>query len=271
MFESFYGLEKNPFKKTPDPSFLYYSKGHKEAYARLHYAVEEREIILLTGEVGCGKTTLSRALMDALDETYIPIVMVGPLFGPGELLTHLAHRLNVTEPSLLRIELMEQIGSKFFELYQEGLCPVIIIDEAQLIPGREGLDELRLLTNLQLDDENLFSLVLLGQPELRERLLSGYNEAFRQRIGVQYHLGVLNYEEVREYLRFRLTKAGREEPLFTEPAMEELHRFSNGVPRKINNLASSALLEGFGRGAVFIDRDIILSVAKDYGLIRLHA
>ncbi len=223
--------------------------------------------MLVTGEVGCGKTTVSRRLMDSLGEEYLVIVMVGPLFVPGELLRLLAQRIGVDDPSPYRTELMEQVGTSFFEHYQRGICPVLIVDEAQLIPGKEGLDELRLLTNIQLDDANLFSLVLLGQPELRSRLHSGYNEPFRQRIGVQYHINPLGMEEVHEYINFRLTKAGREGPLFTVPAIEELYRLSGGVPRKINNLASNALLEGFGRDAAVIDAEIVLEVAKDFGLV----
>jgi type II secretory pathway predicted ATPase ExeA len=270
MYKDFYNLKLKPFQKTPDPQFLFLSHAHKEALARLCYGVEEREVVLLTGDVGCGKTTLSRALMDSLDDSFMVIVMVGPLFVPGELLKLLAHRIGVEEPATYRTELMEQIGTRFFEFYERGICPVLIIDEAQLIPGREGLDELRLLTNLQLDDANMFSLVLLGQPELRSRLMTGYNEPFRQRIGVQYHISPLSIDEVREYIAFRMNKAGRETPLFTEDAVEELFRFSGGVPRKINNLASNALLEGFGKEAHMIDKDIILNVAKDFGLVKLH-
>lgn len=267
MYESFYKLSSKPFRKTPDPEFLFLSSGHREALARLQYGVEEREVVLITGDVGCGKTTLSRSLMDSLDDSYKVIVLVGPLFVPGELLYLLAKRLEIPEPSRYRTELMEEIGTKLYEYYQRGVCPVIIVDEAQLIPGKEGFDELRLLTNIQLDDTNLFSLVLLGQPELRTRLLSGYNEPFRQRIGVQFHINPLSFDEVKEYLKFRLEKAGRTDTLFTEEALRELFRFSGGVPRKINNMAANALLEGYGKGVEIIDSDIIIDVAKDFGLI----
>ena len=267
MFEKFYGLRTNPFRKTPDPEFLYMGASHTEALARLEYAVAEREVMLLTGEVGCGKTTLSRALLDSLDESYLPAILIGPLFIPGELLRLVALKAGIDNPSELRTELLEQIGSRLFDLYQQGRCLVLIVDEAQLIPGREGLDELRVLTNLQLDDTNLFSMVLLGQPELRARMLSGYNEPFRQRIGVQYHINPFGAEEVGNYVRFRLTRAGRTEPLFTEPALEALYKYSEGIPRKINNLAAGSLLEGFGKSSPFIDRDIITDVAKDFGLL----
>ncbi len=267
MYEQFYGFNVKPFSKTPDPRFLYLSREHREALARLQYGVEERETVLLTGEVGCGKTTLSRCLMDSLDSSYLPVVILNPVLAPGELLRFFAQRLGIEQPSGFKTDLMEQIGERLFELYRRRTCPVLIIDEAQLLPGRECLDDLRLLTNLQLDDANMFSLILLGQPELRSRLLSGYFEPLRQRIGVQYHLNPLKFEGLVEYIDFRLKTAGRTEPLFTEDAQKEIYRFSGGIPRKINNLAASAILEGFGREALVIDGDVILDVAKDFGLI----
>lgn len=267
MYEKFYGFSVKPFSKTPDPRFLYLSREHREALARLQYGVEEKEMVLLTGEVGCGKTTLSRCLMDSLDSSYLPIVIVNPVLAPGELLRFFALRLGVERPSEFKTEIMEQIGGRLFDLYQRRIFPVLIIDEAQLIPGRECLDEVRLLTNLQLDEANMFSLVMLGQPEFRSRLLSGYFEPLRQRIGVQYHLKPLKIEEMFEYVDFRLKTAGRAEPLFTEDALDEIYRFSGGIPRKINNLAASALLDGFGKEARIIGADIILDVARDFGLI----
>lgn len=267
MYKRFYGFKVKPFSKTPDPRFLYLSRGHREALARLQYGVEERETVLLTGDVGCGKTTLSRCLLDSLDGSYLPIVIVNPVLAPGELLRFFALRLGIEKSGEFKTELMAQIGERLFELYQRRICPVLIIDEAQLIPSKECLDEIRLLTNLQLDDVNMFCLVLLGQPELRTRLLSGYYEPLRQRIGVQYHLSSLKFEELLEYIDFRLKTAGRNDPLFTQAALEEIYRFSGGVPRKINNLTASAILEGFSRDAGLIDGNIIIDVARDFGLI----
>lgn len=267
MYKAFYGLAVKPFSKTPDPEFIYMSPQHKEALARLTYGVEEREIVVLTGEVGCGKTTLSRCLMDTLGPQFDLITIVAPLFQQGELLRIFAKKLGVAEPAEFRTELMEQCGEALFENYQNGRVPVLIVDEAQLIPGKESMDELRLISNLQLDDMNLFAMVLLGQPELRSRLMSGYFEPFRQRIGMQYHLNPLEYDDVSRYIRHRLERAGRIEPLFTESAVEEIYRFSGGIPRKINNIASNALIEGYGMGAETIDSGIIIDVAKDFGLI----
>lgn len=267
MYESFYSFNVRPFSKTPDPGFLYLSREHREALARLQYGVEEREIALLTGDVGCGKTTLSRCLLDSLNDSYLPIVIINPVLASGELLRYFARRLGIEQASDYRSEVMEQIGEGLFDLYQRGICPLLIIDEAQLIPDRGCIDEVRLLTNLQLDDSNMFSLILIGQPELRGRLLSGYFEPLRQRIGIQYHLKPLNFEETVEYMDFRLKKAGRDKPLFTDAAIEEMFRYSGGIPRKINNLAASAILVGFGRESSMIDEEIVRDVARDFGLI----
>ncbi|WP_291317670.1 ATP-binding protein [Desulfuromonas sp.] len=143
---------------------------HREGLSRLLYAVEERDLILLTGEIGCGKTTLSRALMDQLEDGYKIILFINPRLTPLEFLRTLARRLGIQEPSRLKTDLLEQIGGELYGLYQEGVCPVLVIDEAQLVPHKETFDEIRLLTNFQLDDRNLMSVVLMGQPELRKRL-----------------------------------------------------------------------------------------------------
>src|SRR6266851_532179 len=154
MFEEHFGFTAKPFGKTPDPSFLYESDQHKEALARLEYAVEEKELSLLVGEIGSGKTTLSRALIDRIGDAR-PVVL---LINPG------------LTPARFRNDLLDQIHAKLFELYEAGREPVLIIDEAQLIPTKSTFDEIRLLTNFQLDDQNLLSVLLIGQPELEARL-----------------------------------------------------------------------------------------------------
>lgn len=270
MYEAYYNLNKRPFNKTPDPSVLFYSRAHREAFARLLHGVEEKEIVLLTGEVGCGKTTLSRALMDEIDnKDYRIVTIVNPVFNQGELLRFFAMRLGVIEPSTLVSELMDQIAERLYFFYANGISPVLIIDEAHLLPSRDVLDELRLLTNIQLDNSNLFSLVMFAQPELRDRLFAGYFEPFRQRIGVQFHLNPLTFEEMKEYINFRLSNAGRTEPLFDEIALEAIYRYSGGVPRKINNICANAIMSGFGREAHIIDSHIIIDVARDFGLVKL--
>ena len=262
MYEEFYGLKEKPFSKTPDPRFLYQSRKHAEALARLQHAVEEQDIVLLTGEIGSGKTTLSRAFIDALDASYRPLLIINPRLSPSQLLHTVALRLGMDDVSRYRHGILEGINGRLFELYEEGKRPVIIIDEAQLIPGKSTFEELRLLTNFQLDDRNLLSLVLIGQTELRERLTKKPYRALKQRIGMQYHLGPLDAEETEAYVLHRLKVAGREEPLFDAQAQALLYQYSEGVPRRINTIAGNALVEGSGRETAIIGPEIIESVVE---------
>ena len=263
MYEDFYGLREKPFTKTPDPRFLYQSRKHAEALARLQLAVEDQDIILLTGDIGCGKTTLSRALIDSLDERIHPVLIINPRLSPIQLLQTVALRLGMDEEQHTRHGLLEAINAKLYELYEQGKRTAVILDEAQLVPGKETFEELRLLTNFQLDDQNLLSLVLIGQTELKARLAKRPYRALRQRISLQYHLGPLDEQEAGEYVIHRLAVAGREAPLFDAGALSVLYRETGGVPRRINIIAGNALLEGFGKGAETITADIIENVVEE--------
>jgi len=260
MYEAYFGLRERPFSKTPDPRFLYLSRGHREALARMQYAVEERDLVLLTGEIGCGKTTLSRALMDALDDTFKVVCLINPCLTPLEFLSSIARHLGVEEPARFKVDLLEQIGKLLFEFYEQGCTPVVVIDEAQLVPHKETFDEIRLLTNFQLDDRNLISIVLMGQPELKKRLMHRAYEPLRQRVGMQYDLKPLSFEETGEYLDFRVIKAGGRPGLFVPEAVKAIQEYSGGTPRLINHAASLALLECFGRGGDRVDRPVIEAV-----------
>ena len=268
MYEAFYGLTCRPFSKTPDPRFLFLGKRHEEALARLEYAVLERELVVLTGEVGCGKTTLSRALMDSLSsDTHEVITLLNPRLTPAQFLRTLARRLGVEESRFQKEDILEAIYGRIYDLYGQGRTPVIIIDEAQLVSGRGTFEEIRLLTNFQLDEENLVSVVLIGQPDLQRKLKQPAQKPLRQRIGMQYHLGPLLPREVKPYVEHRLSVAGRQEPLFEDDAVDALYRYATGVPRLINNLASNALLEGFIREVDSIHADIVTNVARDFDLV----
>jgi len=260
MYEVFYGFHERPFSKTPDPRFLFLSRSHREALARLQYAVEERDMVMLTGEIGCGKTTLSRALIDSLDERFRVMLVINPRLTPLEFLRSLALRLDIVEPSRYKADLLEQIGSALYAFFEMDVCPVLVVDEAQLVPHKETFDEIRLLTNYQLDDRNLLSVVLIGQGELRQRLKHRAYEPLRQRIGMQYDLLPLDRGEVAEYLDFRLVTAGGTAGLFNPGAVDQLYQYSGGIPRKINHAASLALLEGFGRGVRVINEDVLDNV-----------
>lgn len=266
MYKQYFSLKEKPFGKTPDPRFLFLSRGHDEALARLEYAVEERDIALLTGDVGCGKTTLSRALMDRCGTDYRFVMIFNPRMNALEFLRTVAHGLDVEQPARTKDDLLRQITGALYELYRSDLCPVLVIDEAQTITDFEVFDEIRLLTNYQMDDHNLISVLIMGQPELRNLLRCQSMEPLKQRISLHFHLKPLSLEETMEYLDFRITAAGGSAGLFTPDAVQAIHALSEGVPRRINSLATNSLLVAYGTDAAVIDASIIQEVRDEVTL-----
>src|SRR5687768_6751361 len=269
MFEEFFGLSTKPFGKTPDPSFLFESRQHKEALARLEYAVEEKELALLVGDIGSGKTTLSRALIDRIGEQRPVVLLINPRLTPTQLLKQIARGMGI-EPARFRNDILDQIHTRLFELYEEKREPVLMIDEAQLIPTKATFDEIRLLTNFQLDDQNLLSVILIGQPELERRIEREAYAPLRQRIGMRYSLGPLSLEETIEYIEHRIRTAGGTRNPFSREAMEEIHAVSGGIPRLINTLATTALLDAFGEDAEVIEPPRIASAAREHRMEHAH-
>lgn len=267
MYKEFYGFRDKPFSKTPDPRYLYLSRGHREALARLKYVLEEKEFAVLTGDIGCGKTTISRALMDTMGEQYRFCFVLNPRLTAMEFLRTVARSLFVDIPATSKEDLLQELTDALYRLHCEGISPVLVIDEAQLIPDREVYDEIRLLTNFQLDDRNLLSVVLMGQPELRSILAAPQYEPFRQRVGITYHLKPLSLEETQEYLDFRMVVAGGSSGLFTPDAVLKIYELSGGVPRMINLVATNALLEGFGCERSLIDAELVEGLRSEL----LHA
>jgi type II secretory pathway predicted ATPase ExeA len=267
MFEEFFGLQAKPFGKTPDPAFLYESDQHREALARLEYAVEEKELALLVGDIGSGKTTLSRALIDRVAEARPVILIINPRLTPMQLLRSIARGLEL-EPPRFRNDVLDQLHTRLYELYEEKREPVLIIDEAQLIPSKATFDEIRLLTNFQLDDQNLLSVVLVGQPELEARLEREAYAPLRQRIGMRYSLGPLSLDDTLKYIEHRIRVAGGSRNPFGRAAMEEIYTLSGGIPRLINTLATTALLDAFGEDAPEIDPSRITSAASEHRITK---
>lgn len=257
MYKDYFGFREKPFSKTPDPRFLFLSHGHREALARLEFVVEEREIAVLTGDIGCGKTTLSRALMDRLGNKYRFCYIVNPRLNPIEFLRTTARLLDVESLASDKDALLEQIYSAVYASCQSGVCPVLVIDEAQVIDNPEVFDEIRLLTNFQLDDQNLLAVLVMGQPELRTMLISSRFEPLRQRIALNYHLQPLSLDETMEYLDFRLEAAGGTAGLFSPDAVQRMFELTGGVPRRLNSMATNALLVAYGSDAAMIDSSII--------------
>jgi general secretion pathway protein A len=267
VYESYWGLREKPFRKTPDPRYLFLNDTYEEALERLVFAVEEVELALLTGEVGSGKTLLTRALVDRLGDRYEVGMILNPRLSPRQFLRAAAKELGIAEPRFLSNDLLEQIHDRLLELDGQGRTALLIVDEAHLIPGKPTFEEIRLLTNFQLDDRNLVAIVLVGQPELRERLRHRAYRALTQRIGVSFDLVPLGAEDTRHYLEHRVAVAGGGRPLFTEAAIARLHAAAGGIPRVLNQLATQALLEGMARGGRQVDGTDVEAVAaeRDFG------
>jgi type II secretory pathway predicted ATPase ExeA len=263
MYEEYWGLREKPFRKTPDPRYLFLNETYEEALERLLFAVEEMELALLTGEVGSGKTLLTRALVDRLGDRYEVGMILNPRLSPRQFLKTVAVELGVASPRFHSNDLLEQIHERLLELDAGGRAALVIVDEAHLIPGKPTFEEIRLLTNFQLDDRNLIAIVLVGQPELRERLRHRTYRALTQRIGVTFELVPLGLEDARGYLAHRLEVAGAERSLFTKEAVTQLHAAACGIPRVLNQLATQALLEGMARGVRQVDGEVVGAVAAE--------
>jgi len=246
VYLDYYGLTEPPFDITPNPRFLFYSAKHREAFNHLMYGIRERKgFVQLTGEVGAGKTTLCRALLEQLDEQFATALILNPVMSPDELMKAIGVEFGLPVSGLDRLDTLAVINQFLLQLADVGKDAVLIIDEAQDLT-EELLEQVRLLSNLETDNRKLLQIVLLGQPELRDRLNSPRLRQLRQRITVRYHLLPLSRHEVRQYVQHRLHLCGGNGyPCFTRPAFWRLYQYTQGIPRVLNALCDKALLAGF--------------------------
>ena len=246
MYLDFYGLTDPPFDITPNPRFLFYTTKHREAYNHLLYGIRERKgFIQLTGEVGAGKTTLCRAILEQLDDRYATALILNPVMSANELIKTIAMEFGLEVHGRDRLETVELINQFLLDQAENGRDAVLIIDEAQDLT-EELLEQVRLLSNLETDNRKLLQIVLLGQPELRDRLNQPCLRQLRQRITVRYHLHALSRREVEQYVQHRLhICGGNGSPSFTRPALWRVYRYSQGIPRLVNAVCDKALLAGF--------------------------
>ncbi|MDD5745734.1 MAG: AAA family ATPase [Candidatus Omnitrophica bacterium] len=268
MYEAYWGFTEKPFENTPDPRFLYHSPQHEEGLSRLLYVVSEgKGAGLLTGVFGCGKTLLGRTLFKELDrDIYKTAFIANPFLTYTELLMHIAYNLGARDlpqnkQDVLVNVILERLGEILENNLRDGKKTVVVIDEAHVIVDRNVWEELRLLLNFQRDNQFMLTLLILGQPELREIIES--NKQFSQRLAVKFHLGPLNEKETEEYIRHRLNVAGRSDPLFAPGIAALIFKKSGGIPRRINHICDLALFAGFGKNAVLIDEQIINEVSFD--------
>jgi len=246
VYLDYYGLSEPPFDITPNPRFLFYSSKHREAYNHLLYGIRERKgFVQLTGEVGAGKTTLCRALLEALDERYATALILNPVMSAEELVKAIAIEFGLPVHGLDRLDTLSVINQFLLHQVEVGKETVLIIDEAQDLT-EDLLEQVRLLSNLETDDRKLLQIVLMGQPELRDRLNSPRLKQLRQRITVRYHLPPLTRQEVNQYVHHRIhVSGGNGSPYFTKPALWKVFKYTHGIPRLVNALCDKALLGGF--------------------------
>ncbi len=264
MYTAFYGLREKPFALSPDPRFLYLAGSHREALAHLLYGIEEGEgFISVTGEVGTGKTTLCRTLLERLDGDTELAFLFNPSRTALELLQSICAEFDLPAEGLARRCLMTQLDAFLVEQKKRGRRVLLIIDEAQTLT-ENTLEQVRLLSNLETSREKLIQILLLGQPELDRKLGDRGLRQLRQRISVRWKLEPLSAVETRAYVRHRLSvAAGEPKDLFSESALREIHRRTGGIPRLVNQLCDRALLAGYAARAAQIRPGLVRAAARE--------
>jgi general secretion pathway protein A len=249
MYQEFYGLSAPPFNITPDPRYLFFSRRHRQAFEHILFGISERKgFIQITGEVGAGKSTLCRKVLEELREGYATALILNPVMTPIQLTRSVLRELDLDDSGNDRIRLVERLNDFLLERAHAGDVVVLFIDEAQDMSD-ELIEQVRLLSNLETDQHKLLQIVLIGQPELRDRLDSPVLRQLRQRITVRYHLGPINRQETVAYIQHRLLVAGSNgRPSFSRPAFRAIHRYSRGIPRLINAVCDKSLLCGYVQG-----------------------
>ena len=269
MYRRFYNLQRNPFDITPDPSFLFLTAKHNEALASLYYGVKRRKgFVVLTGEVGTGKTVLVRCLLELLQRANVAFAYVfNPRLSPMEFLQYVAGDFRLATAGKSKGDLFLDLSNYLITRHQKGGITVLVVDEAHHL-SPDVLEEVRLLTNLETRQAKLLQILLVGQQELDEKLDSIDLRQLKQRIALRSHLSSLDLDETRGYVYRRLQIAGSSNPSETFPmeTIVELHRQSRGYPRLINTLCENALIDGYARRLRSISPEIVEEIAADFRL-----
>jgi general secretion pathway protein A len=265
MYSKHFNLKENPFSIAPDPRYLYMSSKHQEALAHLMYGLKtDGGFVLLTGEVGTGKTTVCRCLLEQLPENLNVAFVLNPKLTAAELLATVCDELRIDyppEPGSIK-GLVDNINRYLLDAHAKGRKTVLIIDEAQNL-APEVLEQIRLLTNLETDQRKLLQIVMLGQPELRDQLARPELRQLAQRITARYHLGPLQRREIAPYINHRLGVAGHHKKLFPDKAVSRIYRLTNGIPRLINVVCDRTLLGTYAEGREQVDYLTVKKAARE--------
>lgn len=270
MYKKFYGLTRNPFEISPDPYFFYPTPRHNEALANLNYGVQRRKgVVVVTGEVGTGKTLLVRCLLDSLNRNQVAFAYVfNPRLSVPDFLRYVLTDLRLPMNGRTKSEMLAYLNSYLIARFRRGSTAVLVVDEAQLLSW-ELLEEIRLLTNLETSQQKLLQIVLVGQPEMDRRLDSPHLRQLKQRVGLRCTLEPLGIDELKGYISRRLELAGANShgsSIFSDEAIVTVHKYSRGIPRLINTLCENSLVSGYAKQVKQVTEDIVQEVASDFRL-----
>lgn len=263
MYLKHWNLNKQPFLNVPKGSLFFPSPQHEEAVIRLSYVAQHSKgAAMLTGEVGSGKTTAARALMNHLPEDKFETKMiVNPSLDPIDMLRAVLLKFDENAESNSKTVLLDSLHKRFSRNLEKGISTVLIIDEVHVIKDHSTFEELRMLLNMQSDDEFLLTLILLGQPVLLKKISEF--RPLKERISIKYKLEPLDLENTQEYIAFRLKNSGALDNMFTQDAVSIIHQASKGIPLRINNICDRSLLVGLMSGVMEIDADIVNEAVED--------
>lgn len=269
MYKAFFHFQLNPFEISPDPYFLYPTVRHYEALASLYYGIRARKgFVVLSGEVGTGKTMVVRCLLEKLEKNRVHYAYIfNTRLSPTEFLRYLTSELGVEATGRDKSGLLLRLHEFLIRSHSDGRTTVLVVDEAHLL-RRDVLEEIRLLTNLETNRDKLLQIMLVGQPELDQKLDSPSLRQLKQRIALRYHLRPLTWEETQGYINWRLKRAGAngEPPIFPEKTLQVIFQYSGGYPRLINTICDNSLISAYAAGMPSISVDIVEEICLDLRL-----